>query len=152
MLLEIVTDEWLAQRMGVKASAPTDACRSVWLFTRSFEDQSNSLKVVRSRHLPPASNRERFVNCDLFCEQSPTTVSDYREPCIFVLYLNRQNRVGRAESEFSMNFVAVLAMLLQADESPTNALSDRTLGVIVGIMFLVGLIWMAKRIVGHKNS
>jgi hypothetical protein len=50
-----------------------------------------------------------------------------------------------------MNFPGILAMLLQVEDTPANLVSDRIIGVIVAIMFLVGVVWMIKRIAGRKT-
>jgi hypothetical protein len=49
-----------------------------------------------------------------------------------------------------MNVAAILAVLLQASETTGDPVSDGVLGAVVGIMFLVGVVWTIKRLRGHK--
>jgi cbb3-type cytochrome oxidase subunit 3 len=51
-----------------------------------------------------------------------------------------------------MNLEALSTILLQASEDAGGAhLSDQTIGIIVGIMLLIGVVWMIKRIRSHKS-
>ena len=50
-----------------------------------------------------------------------------------------------------MNVEALSTILLQTSEDAGAHLSDQTIGIIVGIMLVIGVVWMLKRIRSHRT-
>jgi len=65
-------------------------------------------------------------------------------------FVGRKNELGRLNGGSVMNLGAMAGMLLQTEEGPGSLVSDQALGVIVAIMFFIGIVWLVKRAIGRK--